>query len=233
MRLTPALCSVGLLVSLGLSSPALAEGLPGEQTERRPPQLSVEVGGSVTRMNHASTQIPSFRQEFKPVESRASAPRLSGGLHFNILRGSNRDDLWWTNGVDWYFANDVQVLSFRPGLEKRFPLSQRLTLGVAAFGAASEVSLPTGVISQNLPDDPNNGPQLGTDYFQARDKRWIFGAGGVASLQVGFGRFVYTRLQAGYTQYFRQAKGFVVTTSDSFSISLSGPFAGALVGVSL
>ncbi|MFP2927052.1 hypothetical protein ACLESO_17990 [Pyxidicoccus sp. 3LG] len=232
MKLTPALCSLGLLVSLGLPSSASAtEPLPPE--DARPPQLAVEVGGSLSRMQHGVTQVPTLRAQFKTVESRDSAARLSGGLHFNLLRGSNRDDLWWTNGVDWYFANDVQVLSFRPGLEKRFSLSQRLTLGVAAFGAASEVSLPTGQISMNGPDDPNNGLQLGSDYYEGRDRQWVFGAGGVASLHVNLGRVLYTRLQAGYTQYFQKADAFLVANSDSFSISLSGPFAGAFLGVSL
>jgi hypothetical protein len=235
MRLTLALRSVGLLVSLGLPSSALAqEAPPLEEAPLRPPQLAVEVGGFMSRMQHPTTFVPTSRDLVRTVEARNSAPRLTGGIHFNLLRGSGRSDLWWVNGVDWYFANDVEVLAFRPGLEKRFSLARRLTLGVGAFGGAAEVSVPTGQISQNGPGDPTSGPNLGDRFFEARAKKWIFGAGGMASLHYSFGRIVYTRVQAGYTQYFKKAEDFQVNSDlAGFSVSLSGPFAGALVGVSL
>lgn len=235
MRLTPALCSLGLLASLGLPSSALAEDVPSpEEAPRRPPQLAVEVGGFMSRMEHPTTFVPTARDLVRTVPSRASAVRLTGGVHFNLVRGSDRSDLWWVNGVDWYFADDVEVLAFRPGLEKRLSLTRRLTLGLGAFGGAAEVSVPTGQISQNLPGDPTTGPMLGPDFYEARAKKWIFGAGGMASLHYTFGRVVYTRLQAGYTQYFQRAEGFQVNSDlEGFSVSLSGPFAGALLGVSL
>jgi len=235
MQIAPTLCSVGLMVSLGLPLAASAEDTPPqEEASSRPPQLAVELGGFITRMEHPTALVPTSRALVRTVESRDSAVRLSGGLHFNILRGSDRNDLWWINGVDWYFANDVQVLAFRPGLEKCFRLSRRLLLGVGAYGSAAEVSLPTGRISQNLPNDPNTGPMLGDDFFEARTQRWIFGAGGVASLHYSFGRWVYMRVQGGYTQYFKKAEGFEGnSTLNQFSVSLSGPFAGALLGLSL
>lgn len=237
MRIAPALCSLGLLVSLGVPGSARAEdvpALPMEEPQGRPPQLAVEVGGSFTRLLHPSALIPMTTVLTKPLEARHSAVRLTGGIHFNILRGSNRDDLWWVNGVDWYLADDVQVLSFRPGLEKRFPLAKRLTLGVGAFGGAAEVSLPTGQIQQNQPGDPTTGPTLGRNFSENRARKWVFGAGGVASLHYSFGRWVYARGQAGYTQYFKKAEDFGLSApGDSFSVSLSGPFAGLLLGLSL
>ncbi|WP_164019619.1 hypothetical protein [Pyxidicoccus trucidator] len=235
MRIAPTLCSLGLLVSLGLPLAAsAADAPPEEEAPRRPPQFAVELGGFITRMEHPTALVPTTRALVRTVEPRNTAVRLSGGLHFNILRGSNRNDLWWINGVDWYFADDVQVLAFRPGLEKRFPLTRELTLGVAAFGSGAEVSLPTGRISQNQPDDPNNGPMLGDNYYEARTQRWIFGAGGLASFHYSFGRWVYMRVQGGYTQYFKKAEGFEGnSTLNQFSVSLSGPFAGAMLGLSL
>jgi hypothetical protein len=237
MRITPALCSLGLLVSLGVPASALAEDVPPpppmEEPQGRPPQLAVEVGGSFTRMEHPAALIPKTAALTKPLDARHNAVRLSGGLHFNLVRGSNREDLWWINGVDWYFADDVQVLSFRPGLEKRFALGKRLTLGVGAFGGAAEVSLPTGLIQRNNPGDPTTGPTLGSGFSENRDRKWVFGAGGMASLHYSFGRWVYTRVQAGYTQYFNKADDFASSSTDAFSVSLSGPFAGALLGLSL
>ncbi|MBZ4421487.1 hypothetical protein [Myxococcus sp. RHSTA-1-4] len=232
MRLVPALRALGLLVSLGLPWSALALEAPLEdEAPRRLPQLAVEVGGFMSRMQHPSTLIPTSRQQTRTVESRNNAVRLTGGIHFNILRGSGRDDVWWINGIDWYFANAVDVLAFRPGLEKRLSLSRRLTLGVAAFGGAAEVSVPTGQINQNQPTDPGGGLSPGDNFYEGRARKWIFGAGGMASLQYSFGRIVYTRVQAGYTQYFQKADDFRVG-SEGFSVSLSGPFAGALLGAS-
>ncbi len=243
MRIASALCSVGLLVSLGLPTAAsaadtppgeAADTPPGETAPPRPPQLAVEVGGFFTRLEHPTALVPTSRAQLRTVEARHNAMRLSGGLHFNLLRGEGRNDVWWINGVDWYFADDVQVLAFRPGLEKRFALARRLTLGVGAYGSGAEVSLPTGRITQNLPSDPNNGPMLGDDFFEARTQRWIFGAGGVASLHYAFGRWVYMRVQGGYTQYFKKAEGFEGnSTVNAFSVSLSGPYAGAVLGFSL
>jgi hypothetical protein len=234
MRVAPALCSAGLLVSLGLPTAALAEEAPQQESSERPPQLAVELGGAFSRMEHPTGLVPSSRAQVRTVEARNNAARLSGGLHFNILRGSDRNDWWWINGVDWYLADDVQVLAFRPGLEKRFSLSRRLTLGVGAYGSGADVSLPTGRIAQNNPYDPNTGPMLGDDYYEARTRRWVFGAGGVASLHYSFGRWVYMRVQGGYTQYFKKAEGFEGTsTLNAFSVSLSGPYGGALLGLSL
>ncbi|MFP2911594.1 hypothetical protein ACLESD_42525 [Pyxidicoccus sp. 3LFB2] len=234
MRITPALCSVGLLLSLGLPRAASADVPPPEEPARRPPQLAVEVGGFITRLEHPTALVPTSRAMVRTVEPRNSAARLSGGLHFNLVRGSDRNDLWWINGVDWYLADDVQVLAFRPGLEKRFSLSRRLTLGVGAYGSAAEVSLPTGRISQNMPGDPTTGPTLGDNFYEARTRRWVFGAGGLASLQYSFGRWVYVRAQGGYSHYFKKAEGFEGnSTLNQFSVSLSGPFAGALLGLSL
>ncbi|WP_171818250.1 hypothetical protein [Pyxidicoccus fallax] len=227
MRLTAVMRSLGLLVSLGLSSSALAQEVPGDEAPRRSPQLAVEVGGSLARMNHPSTFVPTTRNMTREVESRASAVRLTGGLHFNLRRGAGRNDLWWVNGVDWYLGDDVDVLAFRPGLEKRFVLARRLTLGVAAYGSAAEVSVPTGQINQ----DPGGGPTMGDSFYEGRARKWIFGAGGMASLQFAITRVLYTRLQGGYTQFFKKAEDFNVGT-EGFAVSLSGPFAAALVGVS-
>jgi hypothetical protein len=55
----------------------------------------------------------------------------------------------------------------------------------------------------------------------------------MASIHYSFGRWVYTRVQAGYTQYFNKADGFASSATDTFSVSLSGPFAGVLLGLSL
>lgn len=236
MRIAPALCSLGLLVSLGVPAAALAEDAAApadaDGNYARPPQLAVEVGGSFTRLEHPAAFVARTAVLTKPLDARHNAVRLSGGLHFNLVRGADRDDLWWMNGVDWYFADDVQVLSFRPGLEKRFSLAKRLTLGVGAYGGAAEVSLPTGHIQMNQPEP--NGPTLGSDFSQNRARKWLFGAGGVASLHYSFGRWVYSRVQVGYTQYFNKAEDFGDgATSDGFSISLSGPFAGVLLGLSL
>ena len=236
MKLDSALCSLGLMVSLGLPASALAEDAPpppqSDGNYARPPQLAVEVGGSLTRMEHPAAFIARTAVLTKPLDARHNAVRLSGGLHFNLVRGSNRDDWWWINGVDWYFADDVQVLSFRPGLEKRFSLGKQLTLGVGAYGGAAEVSLPTGHIQFNQPEP--NGPVQGSGFSENRARQWVFGAGGVTSLQYSFGRWVYSRVRVGYTQYFQKAEGFGDgATSDNFSVSLSGPFAGALLGLSL
>lgn len=236
MKTTPALPALGLLLTLGLPVSAAAQDAPQEESAwGRLPQVAIEVGGSWSRIQHPGTYVPTSRDLVRWVDGRIGAARLSGGLHFNVLRSSQRDDLWWTNGVDWYLTGgDVEVLSFRPGLEKRFKLSQRLTLGLSAFGGAAEVSVPTGRIMQNIPNDPNGAPQFEPQFSEAKSKKWIFGAGAAGALQANFGRFLYTRVQAGYTQYFNRAEGFGVSSDlEGFSVSLSGPWAGAAVGVNL
>jgi hypothetical protein len=235
MKTIPTARALGLLLSLGLPLSSAAQDAPQDESAwGRLPQVAVEVGGSWSRIQHPGTYVPTSRDLVRWVDGRVGAARLSGGLHFNILRGSQRDDLWWTNGVDWYLTGDVEVLAFRPGLEKRFKLGKRLTLGVSAFGGAAEVSVPTGRITQDIPNDPNGAPQYQPRYYEAKSKKWIFGAGAAGSLQANFGRFVYTRVQAGYTQYFKRAEDFAVSSDlQGFSVSLSGPWAGAAVGVNL
>lgn len=236
MTATPTPRTLGLLLSLGLCLPATAaaQAQPGDEGWHRPPQLAVELGGSWSRMVHPSTYVPTSRDLVRTVDARNGAMRLSGGLHFNILRGSDRNDLWWTNGVDWYLSGgDIEVLAFRPGLEKRFSLSRRLTLGVSAFGSAAEVAVPTGRMTTQQPD-PGGAPQFEPNYYEAKAKKWVFGGGAAGALHLHFGRFLYTRVQAGYTQYVKKAEGFQVSSDlEGFSVSLSGPWAGALVGVNL
>lgn len=231
---TPALRALGLLVSLGLPLSAAASDEAGApEGWSRVPQLAIELGGSWSQMRHPTTYVPSRFNEFRQVHAREGAARLSGGLHFNLLRGSGRSDLWWTNGLDWYLAGgDVDVLAFRPGLEKRFSLSRRLTLGVSAFAGIAEVTVPTGRVLQNV--DPTGAPIAQQGFSEAKAGRWIFGAGAAGALQAHFGRFVYTRLQVGYMQYFQKAEGFEASPgNEDFSVSLSGPMAGATIGVNL
>jgi hypothetical protein len=231
---TPTLRALGLLVSLGLPLSAAASDAPREDEGwSRIPQLAIEVGGSWSQMRHPTTYVPARFNEVRQVHAREGAARLSGGLHFNLLRGSGRSDFWWTNGVDWYLAGgDVEVLAFRPGLEKRFSLSRKLTLGVSAFGGIAEVAVPTGRLLQNL--DPTGAPIFQEGFSEAKAARWIFGAGAAGALQANFGRFVYTRVQVGYTHFFQKAEGFEASPGqESFSVSLSGPMAGASIGVNL
>ncbi|WP_426746148.1 hypothetical protein VZQ01_38820 [Myxococcus faecalis] len=234
------LYGLGLLMAWGPVSPAFADTPPPPpepEQERRIPQVAVDVGGGWGRMQHPTTDIPGLRNEVRTVGARANAVRLAGGIHFNMVRGSGRTDWWWTNGVDWYLlGDDVQVLALRPGLEKRLSITDSLSLGVSLFGAASEVSLATGRISANIPGTGGGDPVIDGRYFQARSRKWIFGGGAGAALQYQLNRWFHTRMQVGYTQFVSQAKNFQVSPvkgPDSFSVSLSGPWAAAYVGVGL
>ncbi|NVJ13044.1 hypothetical protein [Myxococcus sp. AM010] len=223
MSVTRAVCTVGMLVSACLSAQAVGAAPPPEQEATLPPpQLAVEVGGTLSPMRHPATEVPTLRSRVKTVSARKGAARLSGGLHFNLVRGSERSDWWWTNGIDWYLAGgDVQVLALRPGLEKRFSLTRIVTLGVSAFGNAAEVSLPTGRIGDN-------------NFYEGRMRKWSFGAGGLAAIQLKLGRYVHARMHGGYTHYFEKAGGLRPTPEAApFTVSLDGPFAGALLGLDL
>ncbi|AKQ66620.1 putative lipoprotein [Myxococcus hansupus] len=233
MSLIRAVCTVSVLVSSTLSSVALAAEPPEEAGP--PPQLSVEVGGTLATMRHPATEVPTIRSQVRTVNARRSAARLSGGLHFNLVRGSDRSDWWWTNGIDWYLAGgDVQVLALRPGLEKRFTLTRSLTLGVSAFGSAAEASLPTGRVNALRPGDPGYRPVGGNNLYEGRMRKWAFGAGGLVALQLQLSRLVHARVHGGYTHYFREADGLRSTAeAEPFTVRLNGPFAGALVGLML
>ncbi|QDE83087.1 hypothetical protein BHS07_16805 [Myxococcus xanthus] len=236
MSATRAVSTFGLLVSACLCSPALgAAPSPEQEATLPPPQLAVEVGGTLSPMRHPATEVPTLRSRVKTVNARSGAARLSGGLHFNLVRGSERSDWWWTNGIDWYLAGgDVQVLALRPGLEKRFSLTRNVTLGVSAFGSAAEVSLPTGQIGQVQPGEPGYTPIGGNNFYEGRIRKWAFGAGGLAALQVKLSRYVHARVHGGYTHYFEQADGLQPTPdAAAFTVSLDGPFAGALLGLNL
>ncbi|WP_050989218.1 hypothetical protein [Corallococcus macrosporus] len=236
MSVTRAMRPLGLLVSACLPAPALGAEPPLEQeAPPPPPQLAVEVGGTLSPMRHPATEVPTMRSRVKTVSARNGAARLSGGIHFNLLRDFDRSDWWWTNGIDWYLAGgDVQVLALRPGLEKRFSLTRNVTLGVSAFGSAAEVSLPTGQIGQAQPGDPGYSPIGGSNFYEGRMRKWGFGAGGLAAVQVRLGRYVHARVHGGYTHYFAKPDGLQPTPeAEPFTVSLDGPFAGALLGLDL
>ncbi|NTX13614.1 hypothetical protein HUA76_22660 [Myxococcus sp. CA056] len=229
----------GLLFALGPAFTAGASSSPpgtASDMAQRPPQLSVEFGGSWARVQHPTAYMLDWRDRTSTLGARASAMRLAGGLHFNMVRSSDRSDWWWTNGVEWYLTGgDLQVLSVRPGFEKRFALTGKLLLGLSLFGAASEVSLASGRMFATEPDG-TAAPEPDSGAFQRRVRKWTFGGGGSAALQYQLNRWVHTRVNVGYTQYVKQARNFGMVADsepDTFSVSLSGPWAAAYVGVSL
>lgn len=233
------LFGIGMLLTLG---PAFAAGAsappePESGMAQRPPQVSVEFGGSWGRMQHPTAYMLDWRNQTSMLGARASSTRLSGGLHFNMVRSSGRSDWWWTNGVDWYLTGDeLQVLSVRPGFEKRFTLTGKVLLGLNLYGAASEVSLASGRMFATVPPDGTPNPDPDSAFFQRRVRKWTFGGGGSAALHYQLSRWVHTRVNVGYTQYVKQAKSFGMvadTAPDTFSVSLSGPWAAAYVGVDL
>lgn len=233
------LFGIGLCLTLGPAFMAGASVPPETESgmAQRPPQLSVEFGGSLGRIQHPTAYMLDWRDQTSTLGARASATRLAGGLHFNMVRGSDRSDWWWTNGVEWYLTgDDLEVLAIRPGFEKRFSLTGKLLLGLNLFGAASEVSLSSGRMSATRPDDGATNPDPNSAFFQRRIRKWTFGGGGSAALQYQFSRWVHTRVNVGYTQYVKQAKSFGLVADsepDTFAVSLSGPWAAAYVGVDL
>ncbi|MCP3169735.1 hypothetical protein [Myxococcus qinghaiensis] len=233
------LFGIGMLLTLGPAFAAGASAPPEAESgmAQRPPQVSVEFGGSLGRMRHPTAYMLDWRNETSMLGARASSTRLSGGLHFNMVRSSGRSDWWWTNGVDWYLTGDeLQVLSVRPGFEKRFTLTGKLLLGLNLYGAASEVSLASGRMFATVPPDGTANPDPDSAFFQRRVRKWTFGGGGSAALHYQLSRWVHTRVNVGYTQYVKQAKSFGMvadTAPDTFSVSLSGPWAAAYVGVDL
>ncbi|WP_426751881.1 hypothetical protein [Myxococcus sp. Y35] len=236
MSVIRVVCTVSVLVSSSLSPAALAtEASEESRAPGLPPQLAVEVGGTLAPMRHPATQVPTLRSRVRTVDARRGAARLSGGIHFNLVRNFDRSDWWWTNGIDWYLAGgDVQVLALRPGLEKRFMLTRSLTLGLSMFGSAAEVSLPTGRINALQPGDPGYRPLDGINFYEGRMRKWALGAGGLVALQLQLARHVHGRIHGGYTHYFREAAGLRPTPdTEPFAVELQGPFAGALLGLDL
>lgn len=79
-----------------------------------------------------------------------------------------------------------------------------------------------------------SSPALGAASPQEGMRKWAFGAGGLAALQLQVSRYVHARLHGGYTHYFAKAGGIQPTPDAApFTVSLDGPFAGALLGVDL
>jgi hypothetical protein len=204
--------------------------------------LSLELGGAWGAMkNPAAELFPTPGGRPRATRARAMAPSGSLGLHFDLSRSFGLRDFWETNTLDWYFADNLHTVALRLGVEKRFHLYRRLSLGLGAFGAAGDVSVGTGRLATTTTTTTTTDENTGETQTETEKKTselwahaWVFGAGGQAFLHYTLSPAVYLRLQAGYTHYLDPAKRFTsrgrVYERPGFSVSLSGPSVGLLLG---
>ena len=231
------LTSTLLLGLMGLPAVALAEDAPPDPSALK---VALDLGGTVGPMRHpASTLPPSPLGDDRYTPARESAARVTVGAQVALSQFFNVSNLWESNTLDWYLAGKLRAFSLRMGLEKEFPLSRRFSLGLAAHGAAAEVSM--GTSESTFVDAPNESPTNPDSLPPAdavgelRAHQWLYGLGGTVSLLVLTDSPVYFRLQAGYIQYFDKAQRFELRGRDvtpvGFAVSLSGPSGGLSVGV--
>jgi hypothetical protein len=229
-----------LLLGLGmLPAVALAENISPDTPSLK---LALDLGGTVGPMRHpASTLPPSPLGDDRYTPARKSAARVTVGTQVALSQFFNVSNLWETNTLDWYLAGRLRAFSLRIGLEKEVPLSPRFSLGLAAHGAAAEVSMGTSETTfvdapNESPTNPDSTPPANA-VGELRAHQWLYGLGGTVSLLVLTDSPVYFRLQAGYLQYFDKAQHFELHGKDitpvGFAVSLSGPSGGLSVGVRL
>jgi hypothetical protein len=199
--------------------------------------LALEAGGAAATMRHRAVALASYGGDtLREVPDRTMTPRLSLGVHFGLGRLLGVRGLWETNTVDWYFARGVRAFALRAGAEQHLALGRNVSLGLGAFGAAADVSLNT----LELTGMPSRRPASeGAAPFpervsEQRAHQWLFGTGATLALHLHLEGSVYVRAQAGYVHYLQEASRFraedTVHTWPGFSVSLSGPSAGLLMG---
>ncbi len=200
--------------------------------------VALEAGGAGATLRHQAAALAQFDGDtLRAVSARSMAPRLSLGVHFGLGRLLGVRGLWETNTLDWYFSRGVRAVGFRVGAEKHLALSRDLSLGLGAFGAAADVSLNTMQLTGFEPRSSAsaNGPRSFTEgVSEERAHQWLLGTGGTLALHLHVDGSVYVRAQVGYAHYFQEASQFrtgdAVHTWPGFSVSLSGPSAGLLMG---
>jgi hypothetical protein len=225
-----------LLGALLLPAMARAEDAPPPM-DTSSSKVALDLGGTLGALRHPATELPPTTLGLRRTTSdRDSATRVTFGTRLALSQFFNVDSVWESNVLDWYLAGNLRIFSVRVGVEKELALSRRFALGLGLHGAAAEASFGTGETFTNSPEFPNEGPGPDT-VGELRANQWLFGMGATASLLVLTRGPLFLRLQSGYTWYPSKAQHFTARhkdyTPEGFSVTLSGPFAGASVGVRL